>query len=41
MAAGNDNGDVIIYEVASTRCLGRFTGHSIGVSKLKWSPDEK
>lgn len=32
---------VILYDVASTKCLGRFLGHSIGVSKLKWTPDEK
>lgn len=41
MAAGTDRGEVVIYEVGSTRCIGRFLGHSVGVSKLKWSPDGK
>lgn len=41
MAIGNDKGEVIIYEVATSKCLGKFLGHSVGISKLKWSPDEK
>ncbi|EAS05346.1 zinc carboxypeptidase family protein, putative (macronuclear) [Tetrahymena thermophila SB210] len=41
MALGSDLGEVVIFEIASKRFQGKYLGHSSGISKLKWTPDEK
>ena len=41
MALGSETAEVLLFEVAKNRFIGRYSSHSDSIIKLKWSPDEK
>mmetsp|Transcript_97321 Transcript_97321/g.272366 ORF Transcript_97321/g.272366 Transcript_97321/m.272366 type:complete len:625 (-) Transcript_97321:82-1956(-) len=41
IAAGADDARLYIYDLATCSCIQECEGHSAGVSKVRWSPDQK
>ena len=41
MALGSETAEVLLFEVESSKFIGRYSSHSDSITKLKWSPDEK
>ena len=41
MALGSETAEVLLFEVATNKFIGRYSSHSDSITKLKWSPDEK
>jgi hypothetical protein len=41
MALGSETAELLLFEVATKKFIGRYSSHSDSIVKLKWSPDEK
>jgi len=41
VAMGSETAEVLLFEVATKKFIGRYSSHSDTITKLKWSPDEK
>jgi len=41
VAMGSETAEVLLFEVATKKFVGRYSSHSDTITKLKWSPDEK
>ena len=41
LAAGSENGELIVFDIANLTLVAQGAVHSAKVNKLRWSPDQK